>query len=546
MIGEVIGNYRILEKLGEGGMGEVFKGLDLMLDREVAIKVMRRELAQRPDIVERFRAEAVALAKLNHPNIATLYSFFREGDGLFMVMEFAQGETLDRIIDRHPRGIPPARAVGWFSQALEAIEHAHQHGVIHRDIKPANMMVSASGRLKVMDFGIARLLGTGRLTRTGFLVGTLEYMSPEQIRGMECDGRSDIYSLGIVLYKMLAGRSPFGGRSEYELLRAQVEEIPSPLTQAVTGAPEYLDRILAQALAKRPEDRFQTAREFQDALLAQSSRSSAAPIAPTRFDGDATRLPPFPRAPDRRDLSGTAVVEPPRGPGSTEPAALPEPRVPAGPGVTFRSVWRDYPAAVIVLGGILGTALAATLHWFLAGEPATPPPEEPIRAASPPSPVPPAPAVTATPPTPETPAVPREAPPAPKATPVPVMPPSRETLPIKEPIKEEIPEAPRVPAQVPAGSPPSAATRPAKRPERKAPAEAIAKPRTPAKTRKPAAVSGAPPAPDSRQEYFDSVSKDIEKFIQTPRKARKPARTQEKNGDYFKDLSKDVNKFLRR
>src|SRR5262244_349825 len=158
MIGKVIGNYKIVEKIGEGGMGAVYRGLDTMLEREVAIKMLKPELASQPEVLERFRTEAVTLAKLNHPNIATLYSFLRDGEDYFMVMEFVRGQTLENLI-RRSGAMPCDRAIGLFCQALEGIDHAHRMGIVHRDIKPANMMLTESGTLKVMDFGIARVLG---------------------------------------------------------------------------------------------------------------------------------------------------------------------------------------------------------------------------------------------------------------------------------------------------------------------------------------------------------------------------------------------------
>src|SRR5512140_2292207 len=157
MTGGTVGNYRLVEKVGEGGMGAVYKGVDLMVEREVAIKMLRPEIARQPEVVERFRAEAVALAKLNHPNIATLYSFFREGDEYFMVMEFVMGRTLESIIRDSP-ALAVEQAVAISSQVLDAIEHAHTYGILHRDIKPANIMLTASGQAKVTDFGIARVL----------------------------------------------------------------------------------------------------------------------------------------------------------------------------------------------------------------------------------------------------------------------------------------------------------------------------------------------------------------------------------------------------
>ena len=276
MIGKVVGSYKITDKIGEGGMGAVFKGIDMMLEREVAIKMLRPELASQPDIVERFRAEAVTLAKLNHPNVATLYSFLREGEDFFMVMEFVRGETLDSLIKRSG-AMPCDRAIALFCQALEGIDHAHRMGIVHRDIKPANMMMTETGTLKVMDFGIARVLGTSRMTKQGNIIGTIAYMSPEQVRGLETDGRSDIYALGILLYEMLTGRVPFASDSEYDLMKMQIEDAPAPPRTFSSHIPQAVEQAIMRSLAKRAEARFQGAAEFRNALLSAGS----AAIAPT-------------------------------------------------------------------------------------------------------------------------------------------------------------------------------------------------------------------------------------------------------------------------
>ena len=266
MIGQTIGNYKIIETLGEGGVGMVYKGVDTMLDREVAIKVLRPELASQISIVERFRSEAVTLAKLNHPNIATLYSLLRQGRDLFMVLEFLRGETLDRMLYR--RGsISTEEAIPIFCQALDGINHAHELGIVHRDIKPGNMILTDAGVLKVLDFGIARLLGSSRKTRGGNVIGTLEYMSPEQVRGLETDARSDIYGLGIMLYEVLTGRLPFESENDYDLMRMQTEDPPRPPRQLNSDIPEAIETAILRAVAKDPIERFQTAGEFLETLI---------------------------------------------------------------------------------------------------------------------------------------------------------------------------------------------------------------------------------------------------------------------------------------
>jgi serine/threonine-protein kinase len=301
MIGQVIGNYKIEQKLGEGGMGEVFRGVDMMLEREVAIKFLRPELASQSQVVERFRSEAVTLAKLNHPNIATLFNFMRQGDSFIMVLEFVRGVSLDNVIQQ--RGaIPVDQAIPIFCQVLDGIQEAHNYGIIHRDIKPANMMLTEKGTLKVLDFGIARILGTARMTRQGNIIGTIEYMSPEQVRGFETDARSDIYSLGMLLYEMLTARCPFDIQNEFELMKAQIEQYPVPPRQINPGIPEAVEQAIWKSIAKDPAQRFQNASEFRSFLLnaGYTATGRLEPLAvgdPSAYGTRPTTPPPYSNPP---------------------------------------------------------------------------------------------------------------------------------------------------------------------------------------------------------------------------------------------------------
>jgi len=266
MIGTTVGKYRIVDKLGRGGMGTVYKAVDQMLDREVAIKVLNPDLTD-ADVLKRFRGEAVTLARLNHPGIATIYELHHQDDELLMVMEFVRGETFHDLSDRLGPLAPP-QAAHLCMQVLDALGHAHRGGVVHRDLKPANLMITEGGAVKVMDFGIARVLGTEHFTHGGYMMGTPAYMAPEQVLGREIDGRADLYSVGVVLYRLLSSRLPFNADTAISMVQMQISEPPTPIVTFRPDLPEWCTAIVDRALAKSPSDRFQSAEEFRAALLA--------------------------------------------------------------------------------------------------------------------------------------------------------------------------------------------------------------------------------------------------------------------------------------
>ncbi len=266
MIGTEISCYRILEKIGEGGMGVVYKAVDTGLDRIVAMKVLNPDLSKNPELVARFRSEAKAQANLNHTNLATLYAFLVHTDGTaVMVMEFVEGETFAQMIRR--RGpIPEQEAVPLFRQALLGIGYAHRAGILHRDIKPSNLMLNKNGLVKVMDFGIAKVMGVQGMTRTGTQLGTLAYMSPEQIQNRNVDIRSDIYELGITLYEMLTGHLPFEADSEFQIMHDHVYKAPPPPCTYYPYIGKGIEQVVLKSIAKNSDQRYQTVEQFGAAL----------------------------------------------------------------------------------------------------------------------------------------------------------------------------------------------------------------------------------------------------------------------------------------
>ncbi|MEY3339091.1 MAG: Stk1 family Ser/Thr kinase, partial [Actinomycetota bacterium] len=260
--------YEIGKRIGRGGMAEIFQARDILLDRPVAMKVLFPEFATDPAFVERFRREAQAAANLNHPNIVAVYDWGKVNNTYYIAMEYVNGRTLADIL-KQSGTLTPMQVCDVMSEVASALISAHQNGVIHRDIKPGNILVSTTGQVKVADFGIARALGAGveqGLTQTGAVMGTATYFSPEQAQGASTDQRSDIYSLGVVMYEMLSGVPPFTGENAVAIAYKQVHERAMPLDQRLTSAPPEVAAIVAKCMEKSPDDRYSSAEEVRDEL----------------------------------------------------------------------------------------------------------------------------------------------------------------------------------------------------------------------------------------------------------------------------------------
>ncbi len=262
----VIGQYKIIEKIGEGGMGIVYKAEHTTLEQIVALKALPVTLSSNKEMRERFIREAKIQAKLSHQNVVNLHNFFEYDNNFYLVMEYVEGETVESILKKSGL-IPPDRCISLFKQILEGIGYAHSKGIIHRDIKPSNIMINKDGIIKITDFGIAKLAGDFNRTQTGVKIGTLCYMSPEQVRGQSVGIATDIYSLGITLFEMVTGNLPFSGNSEYQIMRSIVDIKPPSPKEFYPYIPLKIEKAILKAISKQPSDRFKSTKEFLDALI---------------------------------------------------------------------------------------------------------------------------------------------------------------------------------------------------------------------------------------------------------------------------------------
>lgn len=366
-IPEKLGKYEIRRELGRGAMGIVYEGWDPMIARRVALKTVRKEQlesSEADEMLSRFKREAQAAGRLNHPNVVAVYEYGEEADGTaFIAMEYVEGRELKDYFDRQER-FPMAEIVRIMGEILDALGHAHAHGITHRDIKPANIFVLASGQAKVGDFGIARI-ESSNLTQAGSVLGTPAYMSPEQFMGQTVDGRSDLFSAGVILYQFLTGEKPFAGQLTTIMHKVLKEDPIAPSELNVT-VPTVFDAVIRKAMAKRPADRYQSAREFTDGLRAAAqwtaSASDDATVVHGAADGDATVVhqpeatvaytppPAAPQAAPVQALPPRQAISRPEPP--PPPPGGPQPPVGAGGGLPKWAIAAGVGALALVGGGI--------------------------------------------------------------------------------------------------------------------------------------------------------------------------------------------------
>jgi len=358
-----IRDYKIIKKLGEGGMGTVYLADDVMLERKVAIKVLNPLLTMDTHFTERFRQEAKVQASLIHPNIISLFNYFQEDANYCMVMEYADGETLKHLIaGKGP--MPEQRAIWVMTQILEALGFAHKRGIIHRDIKPGNILITKDDTVKILDFGIAKILQDKGLTKTGTKMGTIYYMSPEQIKAVkDIDHRTDLYSLGVTFYEMLSGRVPFNvdTDSDFEIMNEIVQgEIQDP-RKIYPNISDWVVKVLFRAVEKDRNKRIQSSEEFIQELLSkgtgnQSTEVFEKTVIESQVQTEIKPLAPLPTVQTGyqpvKQKTETPVVAPP-----VTPVITPKKKSPLG--------------KIALFGGIGAVVAAALIYFFVIKEPST-------------------------------------------------------------------------------------------------------------------------------------------------------------------------------
>ena len=354
-INQRIGDYQILNELGSGGMGRVYRVRNVISDRIEAMKVLLPNLVGQQELATRFLREIKLMASLNHPNIAQLRTAFTANNQLVMIMEYVEGSTLADRLEHGP--IPVPEALNYTGAVLDALSYAHHQHVIHRDIKPANVMVTPEGAVKLMDFGIARAGDGHSLTMTGTTLGSLGYMSPEQVQGEATDARSDLYSVGVSLYEMVTGQRPFRADSDFSLMTAHVRELPKPPVELHPGLPPALNEIILMSIAKDPAQRFQSAEAFANALSSVTAEASAANAAALKASEastvECTILPSIPANPPKQPVTPARPMENAKPPVSVPAPVVTQPAPsPGGHRGLYMALGALIVLAVLVVGGI--------------------------------------------------------------------------------------------------------------------------------------------------------------------------------------------------
>jgi eukaryotic-like serine/threonine-protein kinase len=460
-IGQRVGDYEVVSMLGAGGMGRVYRVRNLISDRTEAMKVLLPDLVVEQDLASRFISEIRMLASFDHPNIAQFYTAFQVDNQLVMMMEFVEGYTLEQLATQGP--LPESDTINYMQQVLSALSYAHGRGVVHRDIKPANIMLTSHGVVKLMDFGIAKAQREVDLTRPGTTMGSLYYMSPEQVRGEAVDARSDIYSIGIMMYELMAGRRPFEADSAYAILNQQCNVAPQPPVEINPQLPAALSEIILCALQKDPACRFQNAQAVHNALCQVAARpdstltAEGVPFTPVVIPGAAqpatSRPATFPPATPQPSTYQPPTYQPVTyQPAAAQPAAM----AAAPASSSHRGAWITVGALAVLV--VLAAAAAGLPHLFHTSaktdsDSTVPTASTTASVAAPPPAAPALPPAAAVPPPA---AAPVPAPAAVPTTPDQTTPGNAPKTPV---IKNDRPSTPPRPVYKPGGSPPAEVTK---------------------------------------------------------------------------------------